>query len=117
MEHPGFFERAGPFPLHVVAERLSAVLPPEADRNQLISDIRALDDARAGHLSFIDNRKYLPLLQTSQASACLVAPDLTARLPASIVAVQLRHPYRAFAQALALLPRGHAPEGGHDGGR
>ena len=31
MEHPGFFERAGPFPLAVVAEKVGATLAPGAD--------------------------------------------------------------------------------------
>jgi UDP-3-O-[3-hydroxymyristoyl] glucosamine N-acyltransferase len=103
MEHPGFFERAGPFPLQTVAEHLGAELPSDAEGSLPISDIRALDDAGSGHLSFIDNRKYLPLLQSSRASACLVAPGLAGRIPAGMVRLQLRAPYRAFAQALALF--------------
>ncbi len=103
MEHPGFFERAGPFPLQIVAERLGAELSADADLELLLTDIRALDDAGPGHLSFIDNRKYLPLLQSSRASACLVAPALAGRIPAGMIALQLRAPYRAFAQALALF--------------
>ena len=103
MEHPGFFERAGPFPLHHVAAQLGCEVPDNADPGQMISDIRALDDAGPGHLSFIDNRKYLSQLQASRASACLVAPALAARLPATIAALQLRSPYRGFAQALALF--------------
>ncbi len=103
MEHPGFFERAGPFPLHTVAERLGAELRPGADRDLLLTDIRALDDAGPSHLSFIDNRKYLPQLLTSRAGACLVAPALASRLPAHMLPLQLKAPYRGFAQALALF--------------
>ena len=103
MEHPGFFERAGPFPLLHLATRLGCELPQGIDGNQLISDIRALDEAKAGQISFIDNRKYLPQLQTTNASAVLVSPALAARVPAGIVALQLKSPYRAFAQTLALF--------------
>lgn len=103
MEHPGFFARSGPFSLHFVATKLGCELPVDADPAQLISDIRALDDAGPGHLSFIDNRKYLPQLQASRAGACLVAPALAARVPTGITALQLRAPYRGFAQALALF--------------
>ena len=103
MEHPGFFERAGPFPLHVVATRLGCELPTGCDADQMIADIRALDDAGPSHLSFIDNRKYVPLLQTSRAAACLVAPALAARIPQSMIALLLRSPYRGFAQALSIF--------------
>ena len=103
MEHPGFFERAGPFKLQDIATRLGCEILGGADPDQPISDIRALDDAGHGHLSFIDNRKYLPQLLTSRASACLVAPALAARVPTAIAALQLRAPYRGFAQALALF--------------
>ena len=103
MEHPGFFERAGPFPLHRVAAQLGCEIQGTADPELMLSDIRALDDAGSGHLSFIDNRKYLPQLQASRASACLVAPALAGRVPAGIVVLQLKAPYRGFAQALALF--------------
>ncbi len=103
MEHPGFFERAGPFSLQHVAQHLGCELPAGTDPARTVSDVRALDEARAGHLSFIDNRKYLPLLQSTQATAVLVAPAFAARIPAHVVAMQLRSPYRGFAQALAMF--------------
>jgi UDP-3-O-[3-hydroxymyristoyl] glucosamine N-acyltransferase len=103
MEHPGFFERAGPFALSLLAERLGCEASPSYDLTQSISDIRPLDTAGPGHLSFIDNRKYLGQLQTSHASACLVAPAFASRVPAGTVPMQLRAPYRGFAQALAIF--------------
>ena len=69
----------------------------------MIADIRPLDDAGPAHLSFIDNRKYLAQLQTSRAGACLVAPALAGRVPASIIALETKTPYRAFAQGLHLF--------------
>ena len=103
MEHPGFFERAGPFSLQHIAASLGCVVPAGADPNLPISDIKPLDDAGASHLSFIDNRKYLAQLQASRAGACLVAPALAARVPEATIALQLSAPYRGFAQALQLF--------------
>ena len=103
MEHPGFFERAGPFTLGAVAERLGADIAAGADQSVLIHDIRPLDEAASGQLSFVDNRKYLPQLQTSRASACLVSPAFASRVPAATVALQMKAPYRGFAQALAMF--------------
>ena len=103
MEHPGFFERAGPFLLQLIAERLGCEAPPGADLNQAITDIRPLDEAGPGHLSFFENRKYLPQLQASRATACLVAPAFAARVPASTVPLKLKSPYRGFALALQMF--------------
>lgn len=103
MEHPGFFERAAPMPLAVLVEKLGATLPDGADATRLISDVRPLSEADPGQLSFLDNRKYLPQLASTRASACLVAPAFAARVPADTVAVVTSAPYRAFAQALALF--------------
>ena len=103
MEHPGFFERAAPMPLSLLAEKLGATLPEGADGTQLINDVRPLSEADPGQVVFLDNRKYLSQLATTRASACLVAPAFAARVPATTVAVVTPSPYRAFAQALAIF--------------
>jgi UDP-3-O-[3-hydroxymyristoyl] glucosamine N-acyltransferase len=103
MQHPGFFERAGPFALADIAQRLGGEIAAGHDGSIMISDIRPLDEAGAGHLSFLDNRKYLSQLQVSHAAACLIAPTFAARVPASTAPVLLRAPYRGFAQALAIF--------------
>lgn len=108
MEHPGFFDRAGPF----TVAHLAALLGGEVGRAEpgagavVISDIKALDEAGQGHLSFIDNRKYVPMLPRTKASAILVAPQLLARVPAEIIPIVLKNPYRGFAQSLmAFYPK------------
>lgn len=103
MQHPGFFDRAGPFLLADVAQKVGAELAPGADGNRQINDVRSLSDARADHISFLDNRKYLGQLQTTQAGACLVAPPFAARVPEGSAAVLTKAPYRAFALSLQLF--------------
>ncbi len=103
MEHPGFFERAGPFALSHVAAKVGAELGPGVDGALSITDVRPLDEATAGHLSFVDNRKYLPQLLTTRASACMVQSAFAGRVPSSTAALICKSPYRSFAQALALF--------------
>jgi UDP-3-O-[3-hydroxymyristoyl] glucosamine N-acyltransferase len=103
MEHPGFFERAGPFALAHVAVKVGAELAPGADGTVSISDVRPLDEAGAGQLSFLDNRKYLPQLVTTKASACMLQSAFVERVPAGTAALISKAPYRSFAQALALF--------------
>lgn len=108
MEHPGFFAKAGPYRLDEVAKVAEAEIVGSGG-DLLISDVRALADARAHDVSFLDNRKYLPQLDTTKAAACFVAPGFAARVPAGTIAMASKAPYRSFAKALAFF----YPEAGH----
>ena len=79
MEHPGFFERAGPFSLRAMAEVAGASPAGEVDLDAKIKDVRPLDAAGQGDLSFLDNPKYLPLFTQTGATACLVRRNSQAR--------------------------------------
>jgi len=103
MEHPGFFDRAGPFALGLVAETVGAELGANSDPSTEIVDVRPLDEAAAGHLSFVDNPKYLPALEKTAAAACIVAPKFVRKLPSGTAALTMREPYRGFAGAIALF--------------
>ena len=103
MEHPGFFDRAGPFALGTVAEAVGAK-PAEGSNSGIpIKDVRPLDSAGPGDLSFLDNPKYLPLFAKTAASACLVAPKFAGHVPAGTAGLITPEPYRAFARALLLF--------------
>ncbi len=103
MQHPGFFDRAGPFALADVARRLGADPPAVEFASREIVDVKPLSDARGSDLTFVDNRKYLPQLASTLAAACLVAPAFAARVPTGTVALTTREPYRGFALALQLF--------------
>src|SRR6185312_13860225 len=103
MEHPGFFDRAGPFPLSEVAKATGAELADGVDPAMPIDNVLPLSAAGRSSISFIENKKYLPQLDTTAAGACLVAPPLVGRVPAGTAAVVTRQPYHGFARALALF--------------
>lgn len=103
MEHPGFFERAAPIRLQILAKKVGAQLSEGADPDTLIHDVKPLAEAAAGELSFFDNRKYLGQLEATRASACLVAPAFVERVPEQTTALLVEAPYRAFAMALQLF--------------
>jgi UDP-3-O-[3-hydroxymyristoyl] glucosamine N-acyltransferase len=100
MEHPGFFERAAPARLGDLAQTVGAALGQGADPATLITDVKPLADAQPGHLTFVDNRKYLPQLAGTRASACLVAPAFAGRVPERTAGLLTETPYRSFALAL-----------------
>ncbi len=103
MEHPGFFERAGPFPLSDVAKAAGADLGEGVNPHLMIDDVRPLSEARPHHVSFIDNRKYFAQLEGTAAGACLVAPPFAARVPKPTAPLLTKAPYHGFAQVLALF--------------
>jgi UDP-3-O-[3-hydroxymyristoyl] glucosamine N-acyltransferase len=118
MEHPGFFERAGPFRLSEVARRLDAVPAPGADGERLLADVRPIMEAQHHHLTFIDNRRYLQHLPRCQAGACLIAPAFAPRVPARTAALVTDKVYRAFAMALQLFyPDAMQPKVARAGGQ
>ncbi len=103
MQHPGFFERAGPFPLKLIAAKLGAELGAISDTMPDIEDVKPLGDAGPQHLAFFDNRKYLDQLAVTRAGGCLVAPAFAPRVPTSTAVLKIDRPYGAFANALRLF--------------
>jgi UDP-3-O-[3-hydroxymyristoyl] glucosamine N-acyltransferase len=103
MQHPGFFERAGPFSLGAVAEAVGAKPRSDADLDAEIKDVRPLDGAAKGDLSFLDNPKYLSVFTATGASACLVAAKFVSAAPLGVACLVTPEPYRGFAKALGLF--------------
>jgi UDP-3-O-[3-hydroxymyristoyl] glucosamine N-acyltransferase len=117
MEHPGFFERAGPFTLASVAAAAGAKLVDGTDPNLVLADVKPLDDAGRDDLSFVDNPKYLPAFAATSAGACLVAPKFVGQAPNNTACLVTPEPYRAFARALLLFyPDALKPKAGLGGG-
>ncbi|MEQ1695544.1 MAG: UDP-3-O-(3-hydroxymyristoyl)glucosamine N-acyltransferase [Hyphomicrobiaceae bacterium] len=103
MEHPGFFDRAGPYTLAAIAKATGSEVAPGADSAALISDVRPLTEAGPDHVTFVDNRKFLVHLAATQAGACFIHPNFASRLPATTTGLVGKAPYRAFALALQLF--------------
>jgi UDP-3-O-[3-hydroxymyristoyl] glucosamine N-acyltransferase len=103
MQHPGFFQREGPFALAAVAARIGAEVHGQADPGRMLGDVRPLAEAGPQDITFFDNRKYLPLLADAQAGACILAPAFVSRLPAGTAGLVMKAPYRGFALALQLF--------------
>lgn len=100
MEHPGFFERAGPFTLADLARVTGSEISGGGDPGRLVHGVTTLAEAGQRDISFLDNRKYLAQLATTRAGACLVQPAFLARVPKGVVALVTKAPYRGFALAL-----------------
>ncbi len=74
---------------------------PNADL--LLDGVAPLQVAAASHVSFLDNRRYLPALDATRAGAVIVHPDMASRVPAGSVALVTREPYVGWARVATLF--------------
>src|SRR3989304_2903914 len=86
--------------LKEIAERLDCILDGEGEIE--ITGVNSLERAGTGELSFLSNRKYPPLLQTTRAGAVLLPKDFG---PVGLPALRCSDPYLAFAKELELFYR------------
>ena len=81
------------------------------DAQVMIENIRGIDEAGEGDLTFIANPKYLKNLETTNASAILVPPGTKLEKRNLII---VDDPYVAFGKVLDLFyPEDHTPPGTH----
>jgi UDP-3-O-[3-hydroxymyristoyl] glucosamine N-acyltransferase len=103
---PRFFQRAGPFPL---ADIIAAVRggpadgPPPADPGHLFTGVAPLQSAGPDQVSFLDNRRYATILDSTGAGAVIVSPAMAERVPPGCAAIVTPEPYLGWAHAAALF--------------
>lgn len=80
----------------------------EGDPDAEITGVAGIDHAEPGHLTFLANRRYSPLLKTTRASAVLIEDRVSIdRFPGQppLSALRTSNPYLAFAHAIELFYR------------
>ena len=90
--------------LSEVAEKLECRL--EGAPETAIHGVAGIEHAEPGHITFLANRRYFPLLKTTRASAVLIEDGMALeRAPGlpPIAALRTRNPYLAFAYAIELF--------------
>ncbi|MDX2289514.1 MAG: UDP-3-O-(3-hydroxymyristoyl)glucosamine N-acyltransferase [Hyphomicrobiaceae bacterium] len=121
MEHPGFFDLAGPFSVAAIAAAVGAEVPAAfagQASEVMLASVKPLAEAGPGDVTFLDNRKYAHQLAGTRAGACLVLPAIAELVPAATIPLVMAKPYRGFALALALFypsslwPQGASPVAG-----
>lgn len=87
--------------LQEIAHLINADLKGDADC--LISGIMALQSAQAGQISFLNNKRYLKYLASTQASAIILRAESLKHAPNNALVVA--DPYLAFAKVAKLFER------------
>src|SRR6202795_4024563 len=86
----------------------------EGPQDTEIIGVAGIDHSRPGHVTFLANRRYFPLLKTTQASAVLLQAGITLeRAPGAspISALRSENPYLDFAKTIEFFyqPPTYAP--------
>ncbi len=92
--------------LKEVAEKLGCHL--EGDGNVEITGVSGIDHAAPGHITFLANRRYSPLLKSTHASGVLIEDGIAVERNlhlAPLAALRTQNPYLAFAGAIELFYR------------
>ncbi len=92
-----------------IAARLDCVLKGDGDME--IAGVAGIEEAEAGHLTFVSNPRYAAKARTTKASAVIVSPDFP-----DIPSATLRsgNPYLTFAHAVELFYQSPEPARGVD---
>ncbi|WP_316862635.1 UDP-3-O-(3-hydroxymyristoyl)glucosamine N-acyltransferase [uncultured Cohaesibacter sp.] len=110
MTDPAFFKKVDALSLAQIVEIIGANLPDGADGSLMIETVAPIDNAHEGQITFLDNPKYVPLLEQTKASAVICAKRYLERVPEGVVALEVKNPYQAFSDASsAFYPTAKVP--------
>ncbi|MEB3702226.1 UDP-3-O-(3-hydroxymyristoyl)glucosamine N-acyltransferase [Candidatus Bealeia paramacronuclearis] len=91
-----FFSNKGPFTLEDLA-RIGECEIHRGDVTLSITDVAPMDAASSGTISVLNNPKYVSVLKTTNASACIVAEEYVEEAPPSMPLLVSEAPYRSYA--------------------
>ncbi len=104
MADPRFYDSKGPFSIAQI-EQLTKATFKSGDRSLQVWDVAPLDRATAGQLAYCEGPRFATQLRDTKAGAVLVSPQMLARVPEGVTALECGKPSLAFAQiAHALYP-------------
>ena len=109
-----FFARTGPHSLAAIAALLGAdvAVGGLADGGRRFSGVAPLQNAGPEDVSFLDNKRYAPLLAETKAGAVILHPDFAGKVPVGCAALATPEPYVGWAKVSALFYPYPAPQAG-----
>ena len=111
MTKPNFFVSAGPYTVNEIAEEIGAQVLNFNSSAEAISVALPIETAGRDAISFLDNTKYLPFLNTTNAGAVICSKTHAKNAPANLCILVHNSPYRAYAKILRMLfPDAMRPE-------
>lgn len=110
MADPRFFTRQPAKTIADLAAIAGGLLADGTDGAKTIEDVAPLDQAGAGHISFLDNIRYKDAFINSRAAACIVSEHMAAFAPKGMGLIVSKNPYKSYALvAQAFYPDVYPP--------
>lgn len=90
--------------MEFTAKQLAEILKGrvDGDENAKVSDFAKIEEAKAGKLTFLSNKKYTHYIYTTEASIVLVDDDFVAEQPVKSTLIRVPNSYEALATLLKL---------------
>lgn len=96
-----FFKNYGPFTLGELVEFTGLkAIGKKIDPRLEINDIKPLERAGRGDITFFSNKKYLADFKNSKASMCVAHPESAEFAPENMIVLASGNPYAGYAQVL-----------------
>lgn len=102
MINRNFHTTSSPRKISEIADIINCEISKK-DVDVIIQDIKPLEEAGTGDLTFLSNKKYLGQFKNTTATACIVALDFTEDLRNDLILLKVKNPYFAYAQAIDLF--------------
>lgn len=103
MTGPAFLNQPPWSTLSEMAELAGAELADPGRGLKRMRGVAAVALAGPMHVTFFESRKYEAAVAQTHAGACLVAPELEARVPERVAVLRVKDPYRAFVRLARTL--------------
>lgn len=103
MSEPRFLKAGKGLTIAEIADLLGVPLTEGVPAEQRIFGIAPLDRAGPRDLSFLEKGSFADVAGKTRAGICLVSPRLRARLPAHVVALEVRDPFRSYVAVSRVL--------------
>ncbi|XVN42846.1 MAG: UDP-3-O-(3-hydroxymyristoyl)glucosamine N-acyltransferase [Candidatus Rickettsia vulgarisii] len=100
-----FYKKSNPYKLLEIIKLLDKDLisVPNNYEDILINDVKSIEEAGIGDISFLSNNKYLQQLQTTNASCCIVPDNIQENSNNKVILLKAKNPYFAYAKLIDLF--------------
>jgi UDP-3-O-[3-hydroxymyristoyl] glucosamine N-acyltransferase len=110
MNEPVFLRHSRGLTIEEIVALTGATLASPSRHGRRVVNVAPLDRASPHDLTFFDNRRFAAAASETHAGVCLTKTTLAGDLPAKVVVLTVRDPYRAFVTvARKLFPQALRP--------
>ena len=101
MIDPRFFKNKGPISVKEIAEHTKSEII--GNSSVLINNIATLATAKAGDITFLENKKYISDFKSTKESVCIFRPEANTYAPENVALLVNNNPYYAYAEVTHLF--------------